>query len=115
MPALSSLRDQTAKGESMSNQSLRVVARVKAKPDTVREVRELLTGLIEPTRVEAGCVSYELLQNTQDPTDFTFVEEWEDDASFQGHFSTDHITRTLPKLQEVAAEPPDIRTYALVR
>jgi MoxR-like ATPase len=36
------MRDQTAKGESMSDQSLRVVARVKAKPDTVREVRELL-------------------------------------------------------------------------
>jgi len=52
---------------------LRVIARIKAKSDAVSEVRELLCGLIEPTRKESGCISYELLQNRDDPTDFTFV------------------------------------------
>ena len=59
---------------------LRVVARIKARPETVDEVRELLCGLVEPTRKESGCISYELLQNREDPTDLTFVEEWESDA-----------------------------------
>jgi quinol monooxygenase YgiN len=34
--------------------SLRVVARIKAKADKVKEVREALTGLVAPTRGEAG-------------------------------------------------------------
>lgn len=60
----------------MLDQAVRVVARVVARPGKEEELRTLLRGLIEPTRREPGCVVYELLQNTTDPTDFTFVEEW---------------------------------------
>jgi quinol monooxygenase YgiN len=98
----------------MSENSLRVVARIKAKPERVEEVRNLLSGLIEPTRKESGCVTYELLQNRQDPTDFTFVEEWDGDSAFENHFSTDHIQNALPQLGDLAAEEPDIRTYTVV-
>lgn len=93
---------------------LRVVARIKAKSGKVGEVRELLCGLIEPTRRESGCVSYELLQNREDPTDFTFVEEWESDAAFESHAASDHIKALGPKLRPVVADAPDIRTYLAV-
>ena len=93
---------------------LRVVARIKAKPGKVGQVRELLCGLVEPTRKESGCVSYELLQNKEDPTDFTFVEEWESDAAFERHAASDHIKAIGPKLQPVVADAPDIRTYLTV-
>ncbi len=94
---------------------LRVVARIKAKSEAINEVRELLCGLIEPTRKESGCISYELLQNRDDPTDFTFVEEWETDAAFENHAASDHIKAIGPKLQPVVADPPDIRTYLAVK
>ncbi|TNF73803.1 MAG: antibiotic biosynthesis monooxygenase, partial [Acidobacteria bacterium] len=44
----------------MASDTLRVVARLVAKPDKVDELRTLLTGLLEPTRAEPGCISYEL-------------------------------------------------------
>ena len=44
----------------MPASSLRVVARIKGKPEKVGEVRELLRGLVEPTRKESGCVSYDV-------------------------------------------------------
>src|SRR2546425_4345162 len=75
---------------------------------------ELLRGLVEPTRKESGCVSYELLQNREDPTDFTFVEEWESDTAFESHADSDHIKAIGPKLQPVVADAPDIRTYLAV-
>lgn len=93
---------------------LRVVARIKAKPGKVGEVRELLVGLVEPTRKESGCVTYELLQNSEDPTDFTFIEEWESDADFARHAASDHIKAVGPKLQPVVVDAPDIRTYQSV-
>lgn len=99
----------------MPASSLRVVARIKAKSGTVGEVRELLCGLVEPTRKESGCVSYELLQNREDPTDFTFVEEWESDAAFESHAASDHIKAIGPKLGPVVADAPDIRTYVVVK
>jgi quinol monooxygenase YgiN len=98
----------------MPASSLRVVARIKAKPEKVGEVRELLSGLVEPTRKESGCISYDLLQNTDDPTDFTFVEEWESEAALESHAASDHLKAIGPKLQPVVAEAPDIRTYLVV-
>ena len=98
----------------MPASSLRVVARIKAKSGKVGEVRELLCGLVEPTRKESGCVTYELLQNREDPTDFTFVEEWESVAAFESHAASDHIKAIGPKLQPVVADAPDIRTYLVV-
>jgi quinol monooxygenase YgiN len=94
---------------------LRVVARIKARSETVGEVRELLLSLIEPTRKEFGCVSYELLQNREDPTDFTFVEEWESDEAFASHAASDHLKAIGPKLQPVVADGPDVRTYLVVK
>ncbi len=99
----------------MLESSLRVVARIKAKPDKIDEVRELLSGLIEPTLKESGCMSYELLQNRKDPTDFTFTEEWESDSAFDSHARTEHIRDVSPKLKEIVAEGPDIRVYSVVR
>ena len=98
----------------MGNASLRVVARIVAKPNTVDEVQQILLGLVAPTRAEEGCVVYELLQNRSDPTDFTFVEEWSSDASFERHHTTEHIRAAFPKLEALLATPPDIRTYSLV-
>lgn len=94
--------------------SLRVVARIKAKPENVAEVRALLLGLVEPTRKESGCITYELLQNRDDPTDFTFIEEWESDAAFAGHRASDHIKALGPKLQSIVVEVPEIRTYSVI-
>jgi quinol monooxygenase YgiN len=98
----------------MPENSLRVVARIKASPDQVGAVRELLSGLVAPTRNEPGCVAYDLLQNREDPTDFTFVEEWQSAAAFDAHLSSDHVQQALPKLESITAEAPDIRTYSIV-
>ncbi|MBL8051859.1 MAG: antibiotic biosynthesis monooxygenase, partial [Nitrospira sp.] len=52
--------------------SLRVIARAHAKLDHVAQVREILTALVDVTRREPGCLSYELLQNHADKTEFVF-------------------------------------------
>lgn len=95
--------------------TLRVVARIKAKADKVEEVREALTGLVEPTRSEPGCIVYELVQNTGDPTDFTFMEEWESEAALASHASSVHIKATRVKLDGIVEGPIDIRTYHLIK
>jgi quinol monooxygenase YgiN len=94
--------------------SLRVVARITARPETVDEVGTILRSFIEPTRQEAGCVTYELLQNRSDPTDFTFVEEWTSDGELDRHLASEHLQRALPRLQAIVAVPPDIRRYTLI-
>lgn len=95
--------------------TLRVVARIIARPDRVDDVRSLLSELIEPTRKEPGCIVYELLQNKSDPTDFTFVEEWESDDALDYHAVSEHIKNATSRLAGLISAAPDIRKYSLVR
>jgi quinol monooxygenase YgiN len=98
----------------MAENTLRVVARVKARPGKVNELLPVLNSLVEPTRKEPGCISYELLQNNEDPTDFTLIEEWQSDAALQSHFATKHFKEALTKMPNLIAVEPDIRRYHLV-
>ena len=61
----------------MPKSTLRVVARMVARPEAVDDVRSILEVLVVSTRAEPGCAVYELPQNRHDPTGFTLVEEWE--------------------------------------
>lgn len=94
--------------------TLRVVAHLRARQDKIRETKEALSELIGPTRSEAGCIAYELLQNNDDPTDFTFVEEWSGDDVLDAHLSSDHIQKLVARADELFAASPDIRRYQLV-
>lgn len=94
--------------------TLRVVARVVALPEQVEALKELLIGLVEPTRQEPGCLYYELLQNQQDPTDFTFVEEWESQEHLKAHLASEHLKNAMNQLPGLVARDPDIRCYDLI-
>ncbi|PYS98171.1 MAG: antibiotic biosynthesis monooxygenase [Acidobacteria bacterium] len=91
-----------------------VVAHLKARPETIDATRELLTSLILPTRIEEGCVTYELYQNEADPTDFTFIEEWTSDEDLDAHLESDHLKGSAAEGANLYAAPPDIRRYKLV-
>jgi quinol monooxygenase YgiN len=93
---------------------VRVVAHITARPETVPAVREVLVGFIEPTRKEAGCLSYELLQDNADPRQFTFVEEWASDEILDTHLRTPHLSAGAAKLGPLMAAPMDVRRYTLI-
>ena len=98
----------------MTNQTVRVVARIVALPEKVEAVKAVLLGFIEPSRQDQGCIKYELLQNQYDPTDFTFVEEWASDDALDAHLATAHIKEADAKLDGLLAAEPDIRRYSLL-
>ena len=99
----------------MAGNTIRVVARIVARKEKADQVRGILAGLVDPTRSETGCIGYELLQNKADLTDFTFVEEWTNDAAIDLHMRTPHIVQALVKLPDLIAAAPDIRRYVVVK
>ena len=98
----------------MSKTTIRVVARVIALSDKVEAVKSILLRIIEPTRQEDDCIAYELLHNQEDPTDFTFVEEWESQESLNAHLASVHIAEAISQLNGLLAAEPDIRLYQLL-
>ncbi|MBW4601325.1 MAG: antibiotic biosynthesis monooxygenase [Calothrix sp. FI2-JRJ7] len=94
--------------------TLRVVARVVTLPGKESQFKALALPLVEATRLETGCIKYELLQNLNDPTDFTFVEEWTNDAALNLHLQAPHFVEAAGKLDGLVAMAPDIRRYEVI-
>jgi len=94
---------------------IRVVAHLTSKPETIEETRQALEGFVDPTRSEEGCILYILMQNNDDPTDFTFVEEWESDETLDAHLESPHISAFKERAADLLANEPDIRRYTLIK
>ena len=93
---------------------IHVVARHRARPETVEEVRRILLELIAPSRAEPGCLKYELLQNTDDPTDFTFVETFASDEALKSHAAAPYIAGVGPRLKDLVARPAEVCRYTVI-
>ncbi len=61
--------------------------------------------MIVATRAEAGCLSYELLADTEKSGEFLFVEQWKDQAAIEAHFAAPHFQAFGEALGKVSAAP----------
>jgi quinol monooxygenase YgiN len=93
---------------------IHVLARHRARPETVDDVRQILLSLIAPSRAEPGCLKYELLQNADDPTDFTFVETFASDEALKEHAVAPYITNLAAKLEGLVARPAEVSRYRAI-
>jgi predicted O-methyltransferase YrrM/quinol monooxygenase YgiN len=62
-------------------------------------VREILVRLIPLSRAEAGCLKYELFQNTSEPGDFTFIETFASDAALARHATAPYVVGLQTQLK----------------
>lgn len=99
----------------MSASTLRIIARLKARPGKEKDLRGVLEVLVAPTLKESGCISYQMWANKEDPGEFTFVEEWANDAALDAHFATPHIKAALARFPELLAQELDLRKYTVVK
>jgi quinol monooxygenase YgiN len=74
-------------------EQLTVVAHLRALNGQVEETKKFLTALIEPTRVEPGCVEYWLHQDNEDPAEFTFYENWTNRPEWDKHMEMPHLQK----------------------
>ena len=85
----------------MSKGAIQVVAILRAQPGMEQQLRDVLLGLVEPTRAEPGCVSYDLHINKDNPAEFVFVESWTNAASLDAHFETSHIKSVIGRFPDL--------------
>jgi quinol monooxygenase YgiN len=82
-----------------------VVAHIQAKPGSEAAVREVLQGFIAPTLKENGCLRYDLFVDAEDPTKFTFIEEWSSREALTAHSQSAHITAGRALMPNLLAGP----------
>ncbi|KMV31784.1 putative quinol monooxygenase [Photobacterium swingsii] len=71
--------------------TLTIIANIVAKDDHIELVKTELVKLINTTRAEEGCINYDLHQDNENPTHFTFYENWSSRELWQTHMANNHL------------------------
>lgn len=88
--------------------NLQVIAVITAKPGSEKVVGDALSALVEPTRSEAGCSSYQLFVSAVDPATFITVETWSSQDDLDAHLRGPHVQQALSAAGEHLAQAPAI-------
>ena len=65
-------------------------------PTKIETVLPLYQELVEITRKEDGCISYELTHDLKEEGHFLFIEKWLDENALEEHTSSEHFNRLVP-------------------
>jgi quinol monooxygenase YgiN len=87
-----------------------VIAVMNLAPGSAEDVKKAAEPLLEATRKENGCISYDLYQSVSDPDQMTFVEEWESRAAIDAHMKQPHVL----KWREVGAQYVQKRVLRII-
>lgn len=93
---------------------LQVVAVITAKSGSEKLVRDALNALVEPTRSEAGCLSYHLFESAADPAAFITIETWRSQDDLDAHLQTPHVQQALSAAGDHLAQAPAIHALTPV-
>jgi quinol monooxygenase YgiN len=78
------------------------------QPERRSDLLETMRGMLEPARVERGCLSYHLYEDVESRNAFVLVEEWETPEDLESHIRTDNQRRLLA-LMDLLSEQPEMR------
>ncbi len=93
------------------NKNVTVAAFMKASPGQEAAVRKELLSLVEPSRRDAGCVNYDLHEDTGAPGSFMFHENWTSKALLDQHLAKPDLQAILGRVSKMLVEPPRITLW----
>jgi len=90
---------------------VRVIARSVAQRGKEEQLRELLQGMLAPTRAESGCKVYELYESDSKGR-FYFYEIWESQAALDRHAASPHYRHLAQTVGELVQQPFEVNILA---
>lgn len=85
---------------------LKVIAQDFIKPEFIEIVRPLYAELVEKTKLEPLCISYDLFVDQKDPGHFVFIEQWPDRTALDVHCQSEHFMRLVPLINKHQRQDP---------
>jgi quinol monooxygenase YgiN len=85
--------------------SLHFLVRFEPRAGMEARFREELLLVLEPSRVELGCVAMRVFESVREPFRFAIHSEWVDEAAFELHAGLPHTVRFLEAAKELLTHP----------
>ena len=99
------------RGPSTSS-AIQVVTHVDVSNAT--DTATLLKRLADASRMEAGCLRFDVLQHTMRANHFTVVEVWVSERAHEAHVAAAHTKQYRDELQPMTGSPLDERIFRIV-
>ncbi len=87
--------------------------RITASENSNDEIVRVLRSLIEPTRVQTGCVSCGLYKDLQDPEIIVWAEEWNTQDDLERHLRSPQYKKILAAF-DMSNSQPNIRFNTVI-
>jgi quinol monooxygenase YgiN len=78
------------------------------RPNRRSDLLEAMRGMLEPARVERGCLNYRLYEDVDNRNALILLEEWETQEDLERHISKNNQRRLLA-LMDLLSEQPEFR------
>lgn len=79
-----------------------------------RAKKELARLVATVVRKEPDCVGIKMMQDVDDPTRITLIEQWSSREAYEGpHMQTEHIQSFISRANEFLAGAPDISFWRI--
>ncbi len=88
-----------------------IIAERFVKEEHLEQFLENAALLVEASRQEEGNLSYDLLEDLEDPCHLTYVERWEDEKAIAYHNASPHFTHFVPLLATFCAKKGPVTMY----
>ena len=82
-----------------------VVVHSRIQAEHVERFREVTIQNAEASRREEGCVRFDVIQQVDDPSRFTFIEMFESEEAGAIHRETGHFKKWLEEAVPLMVEP----------
>ena len=70
---------------------LKIIATILVKEASRQDMEGVFHKVVDETRKEAGCVSYDLHQDTKNPLKYTLIEVWKSQDAIDSHNESSHF------------------------
>ncbi len=105
----------TAKQKEEGKRTMFVVtATVKVRQGRSEEFLEAYRWMKPLVLNDPGARVYALHRSLNDPDEFLFYEEYENEEAFAYHLSTDHFKAISERIDPLMAAPPEIGKWSVV-
>lgn len=93
------------------SEKLTVVVRLRALAGMEERVRRELLDLLGPTRMESGCLNFDLHEAEDDPGLFLVHENWVGEDDLVRHFEMPYLKAWVAKADGLLAEPMELTRW----
>lgn len=90
-----------------------VAGTIEIDPDHRDALFKALAPMVEATRAEPGCQAYVFSMDPDDPALVHLFERWDDQASLDAHFASEHMATWQAKAADLPFRARDITKYLI--